>query len=169
MAIQVEANTTSEDKKVKNLTAILYLLQSNLEEFVGEVDKGYQLFTQVGEKTELVQSIEKLLDNPMGNLSDLSDKIDGHIRFIVDKTVRGFFHKKKELIELVLISTTPSNQLHYSIVLKDDNMTNRLQIFDFLNFYDSISISTKYPIYFQFVPIELVDKIRHTDALRFAA
>lgn len=168
MQTATHINTATEDTRTKELSAILYLLQSNLEHFIDEVDKGYQLFTQIGEKTELVQSIEKMVDNPLGNLSKISDKIDVQIRFIIDKFVKGFLEKKKELINKILISDTSLSQLHYSIVLRNDNMENRLAIFDFLSFYYALDVSSKYPVYFQFVPIELSDKIKHKEEVNFS-
>jgi len=167
--MDTSTNTTSEDKRVKQLTAILYLLQENLENFIGEVDKGYQLFTEIGEKTELVQTIEKMIDNPLGNLSQFSEKIDGQIKTIVDKYVKNFLTKNQEIILRVVRSETSLNNLHYSIALKEDNMDNRLAIFDFCSIYSILEISTKYPVCFQFVPIELLDKVRYVEELKLAS
>lgn|GEM_PF-1262756 len=169
LKMDTSTNTTSEDKRVKQLTAILYLLQENLENFIGEVDKGYQLFTEIGEKTELVQTIEKMIDNPLGNLSQFSEKIDGQIKTIVDKYVKNFLTKNQEIILRVVRSETSLNNLHYSIALKEDNMDNRLAIFDFCSIYSILEISTKYPVCFQFVPIELLDKVRYVEELKLAS
>ena len=163
MKNQVHIDVNPSSVRVKQLTAILYLLQSNLEEFIDEVDKGYDLFTKIGEKTELVQSIEKMIDNPLGNLSQLSERISYQIKFIIDKTVKAFFVQKKELISKVVINSTVLNNLHYSIVLKEDNMENRLAVFDFLSFYDALEISSNYPISFQFVPVALIGKIKGSE------
>ena len=81
---------------------------------------------------------------------------------------KTFFINNKSLIEKVLISYNTLNNLHYSIVLKDDNIDNRNAIFEFLNKYDLLDVSNEYPVYFQFVPIELAHRINRIEELSFA-
>jgi hypothetical protein len=81
--------------------------------------------------------------------------------------VRTFFVNNKSLIAKVLISYNTLNNLHYSIVLKDDNIENRNTIFEFLNKYDLLDVSNKYPVYFQFIPIDLAYKINRIEELSF--
>lgn len=161
-----EINTASE-KKLKQLQTILYLLQSHLEDFKDEVDRSYALL-EIGEKTEFTKRIEKRLSDPLGDIANISDEIDQQVKGIINSLVKNFFERNKDLIEFVLISNTSLNHIHYSIVLKDDNIDNRNQIFSFLDKFDLLDIATKYPIYFQFVPVELVDKIKYIDKLTFA-
>ncbi len=158
---QQEIHSTSEVKRVKDLTAIMYLLQSNLEGIINEAEGGYQRLTRKGEKTALVQSEENNINNSISKLSDMSVKLDGQIKNIIDKYVSSFFNKNGILIETAIRSKSTLNNLHYSIVLKEDNMQNRLAIFDFLSDYDAfdMDISSRYPVYFQFIPRELVEKI----------
>jgi len=58
------------------------------------------------------------------------------------------------------------NDLHYSIVLKNDNIENRNKIFDFFDKFDLLDISNKYPVYFQFVPVELIEKILVSESVK---
>jgi hypothetical protein len=85
----------------------------------------------------------------------------------IKRMVRTFFVNNKSLIAKVLISYNTLNNLHYSIVLKDDNIENRSTIFEFLNRYDLLDLSNKYPVYFQFIPIELAHKINRIEEFSF--
>lgn len=72
---------------------------------------------------------------------------------------KAFFMHNKSIIEKVFFSSLSVNNLHYSIVLKDDNIDSRNSIFEFLNSYDLLVVADKYPIYFQIIPAELAHKI----------
>ncbi|MCG8698102.1 MAG: hypothetical protein MI922_08615 [Bacteroidales bacterium] len=146
------------DQKVGQLKAILYLLQTNLEDFSKEVDRSYELL-KVGEKTDLSKQIEDTLDNPLNSIFNLSADIDNNVKGIVHKIASSFIKKNADIINSAFKTKTTMDDLHYSIVLKEDNMDNRNKIFDFFDKYDLLDISSKYPVYFQFVPIELKDKI----------
>ncbi|WP_315816882.1 hypothetical protein [Paraflavitalea speifideaquila] len=139
------------------MKSILYLLQNKLEEFKEEVDRSYELL-KIGELTELSKKIEATLSNPVDSVFHVSNNIDDQVKHIIDKFVNSFLRIKKPLITAAYRSKTSLNDLHYSIVLNDDNITNRNKVFDFFDKYDLLDISSKYPVYFQFVPIELVEK-----------
>ena len=158
-------NTTKAEKRVGDLKAILYLLQSNLEGFKDEVDRSYSLL-QIGEKTSLTQSIEKLLNNPIEGVFEMSSKIDDQVKYIVDKFVKAYLIENVQIVQSAYRSRTTYNDLHYSIVLKNDDMESRMKVFEFLDKYDSLEIADKYPVYFQFVPIELVGKINYNEEIK---
>ncbi len=81
--------------------------------------------------------------------------------------VKTYFKENNSIISSVYRSKTALNDLHYSIVLKEDNMENRNKIFQFFDNFDLLDISTKYPIYFQFVPVELTGKINYAEEIKF--
>lgn len=154
------------DQKLGQLRAILYLLQTNLEEFKDEVDRSYELL-KIGEMTELTKKIEGTLSNPMDSVLNISNNIDGQVKQIVDIFVKSFFRKNKETVSATYRSKTSLNDLHYSIVLKKDNMENRNKIFDFFDKYDLLEIANRYPVYFQFIPVALVNKLNYSEELKF--
>jgi hypothetical protein len=158
--------TASAGQKLGQLKAILYLLQTNLEEFKDEVDRSYELL-QIGELTQLTKQIEGSLSNPLSNLSQVSANLDQQVKSLVDMYVKSFLRKNKSLLHAAYRSKTNLNELHYSIVLKDDNLASRNQVFAFLDKYDLIEISAKYPVYFQFVPFELSEKVNFSEQLNF--
>ncbi len=154
----IKSSTTS--KLEGDLKAILYLLQTNLEGFKAEVDRGYELLTKIGEKTDFVKEIEDAMSNPLGNISAMSQNLDENVTEIADALVRSFFAYRKEYIHKAFRNLASNNNLHYSIVLKEDNIEIRDKFLDFFEYYDVYDISNRYPVTFQFVPVELIDKVK---------
>lgn len=146
------------DSRIGELKAILYLLQSHLEGFKAEVDNGYELL-KIGEKTGLAKEIEETIDDPLGRIFGISTEIEAQAKSIIDRIVQGFLKSKSNSIETAFRTKTSMNDLHYCIVLKDDTMENRAEIFDFYDRYDLLDISARYPVDFQFVPANLIGKI----------
>ncbi|NII27468.1 hypothetical protein HB364_20435 [Pseudoflavitalea sp. X16] len=156
---------TNAEQQLGELKGILYLLQSKLEEFKEEVDRSYELL-QIGELTDLSKKIETTLSNPVDSVFHVSNNIDAQVKHIIDKFVNSFLRIKRPVITAAYRSKTSLNDLHYSIVLKEDNIDNRNTVFDFFDKYDLLDIASKYPVYFQFVPIELVEKINYSEELK---
>lgn len=150
--------THQAEQRIGQLKAILYLLQTNLEEFKDEVERSYELL-KVGEKTDLSKKIENSLDNPFEEVFAMSAKLDDQVKFVVDRIVKGFLQNNQQIISTAYKSATPQNDLHYSIVLKNDTIENRNTVFEFFDKFDQLDISQKMPVYFQFTPQRLADKI----------
>lgn len=155
-----------KDNKLGQLKAILYLLQTNLEEFKDEVDSSYELL-KIGEKTSLSKKIEQKMDNPIKDIFEFSSKIDNQVNYIIDKVVRGFLKKNSNIVERAFKTKSNLDDLHYSILLKDDNIDNRTKMFSFLDNFDLMDISQKHPIYFQFIPKQIIDKINYNEEIKF--
>ena len=156
---------TTADHKIGQLKAILYLLQTNLEEFKEEVDRSYELL-KIGEKTDLSKKIEYTLEDPINSVFNLSANIDEQVKSIIDRIVKAFLKSQASIIQKAYRTQTALNDLHYSIALKHDNLENRNKLFDFFDKFDLLDISNKYPVYFQFVPIELMDKILVNEVIK---
>lgn len=154
----------TNDSKISQLKALLYLLQTNLEEFKDEVDASYELL-KIGEKTELSKKLEKKIDNPIADLFQFSNKIDIQVSQILSKIIQGYFKKNNSIINQVFKTRESITDLHYSIVLKNDTIDNRVIFFDFLNKLDIDNLNQKHNIYFQFIPSHLVDKIKFSEEL----
>ncbi len=149
---------TQVDSKADQLKAIIFLLQTNLEEFKSEVDSAYALL-KIGEKTDLSQRIECMMDDPLSNIFNLSCTVDDQAKIFIDRLVKSFLRHNSGLIISAYRTSTYFKDLHYTIVLKSDNRESRDAIFKFHEKYDILDISHKFPVYFQFTPIELIHKI----------
>lgn len=164
MASKVLTNINTE-LKTKQLQAILYLLQTHLEDLKKEVDRSYELL-KIGELTDLSKKIENTLNSPFGNILEISKDIDDKVKQVLNSFVSSFFKYRHDLIQAVFKSKTPLDELYYSIVLREDNLENRNKIFEFYNKFDLLDISNRYPVYFQFVPKELLGKIKYIEEIK---
>lgn len=150
-------NSTT-DNKVKQLDHILQALQLGLQEFIEEVQTSSTLH-KLGVKTPLVEHIENTINNPLSHLFKVSSNIDSDIKNIVEFIIMDFLKGNTSLIFKAFINRNTSNILHYSIILKEDTLENRDKIFAFHDFFSILEISQKYSVAFQFVPMNLIDKI----------
>ncbi len=165
--MNVRESDIKSDNKLGQLKAILYLLQTDIEEFKDEVDASYALLN-IGEKTPLSKKLEKTLENPVEDIFQFYSKIDSQVNQILDKIIRGYFKKNYLALEKVYKTSESPNDLHYSIVLREDNIENRDIFFDFLNKIDLANISQKHNVSFQFIPSKLVEKIKFSEEIKFS-
>ncbi|MCC5916436.1 MAG: hypothetical protein JJU02_03820 [Cryomorphaceae bacterium] len=154
-----------KDNKFGQLKAILYLLQTNLEDFKDEVDSSYELL-KIGKKTPLSKKIEQKIDDPIKDIFEFTSKLDNQVDSFLDQIIRSFFNKNSNLIFKAFKTNNCINDLHYSIVLKKDSIEIRTKMFTFLDNFDVMDISKKHPIYFQFIPKELMCKINFYEEIK---
>ncbi len=50
-------------------------------------------------------------------------------------------------------------------VLAEDNYENRSSVFNFFDTYDSLDLAERFPVSFQFVPIELIGNLKNIEEL----
>ena len=164
--MHVQAHTTS-DKKMKDLGSILSLLQSALESILDDVNVSGDLLP-LGIMTPLSEQLQTALENPLQSVVNSANQIDLQIKQMLNNSVVIFLKSKTDKIVRVAKSETAFGDLYYSIVLKEDSIDNREEMFDFLEKYDLLNISTRYPILFQFTPIELIDKINAKEEIELS-
>jgi hypothetical protein len=137
---------TEEQVKV-----ILYLLQQVVSHFKTDVDNSKELYN-LGAKTQLATSIEESIKDPLKNMLSASKNFDNIIIDFIDKTIiKSFLKRRSDIVDSIHKLNQQEQHLHYMIVLKEDNESNRDSIFDFFDKYDYTEVSKKYPVYFQFV------------------
>lgn len=158
--------SASADPKSGEVQAMLNWLRTYAKERQNEAALSSKVL-EAGATTNLTRSIEEMLSDPVGSLYKISNAVDTPMKELVNTLVQIFFKINKALLSSAYRSKTPLNKFHYSIVLKEDNMENRNKIFDFLDMYDLLGFSNKYPVYFQFVPAELASKVNYSEELKF--
>lgn len=114
----------------------------------------------MGSKTELVQKLEGFLLNPWKFAIAQKQNADDNLFSMVDDFILFFLNQYKEihLIKSAFRKINRSNNLFYGIVLNDDNFENRERVFHFLNFYTTLDLSERVPVYFQIIPPHLESK-----------
>jgi hypothetical protein len=140
------------------LKAILYLLQTNLEKLKDEVDRSYDLYA-VGELTKLTKDIQRMMNDPLKTVIQASYDVDNQVKQLLDRIAVSYFKHRKGVIGSVYKTTNAHNNLHYSIILKEDTMENRMALMTFFDWYYCLGIEDRYPILFQFIPEGLISKI----------
>jgi hypothetical protein len=150
--------SSKKSSRTKDLSLILELLGSNLESLLDSVDVTKKVH-KLGTKTELHQQIENVFKDPLKAVWEVSSKFDEQILLILNTIVESYFKKHNEIIHSVYKTKTSGNDLHFSVVLKEDSLENRNTLLTFFDRYDLTEYSKKYPIFFQFVPLELINKI----------
>ena len=156
--------SVQENPRIKEIQSILFLLQESLERFKDEADRSYELI-KVGTKTPLAKQIEGYVKDPLKSVLKSSATIDHQVRGLISRLVEQFFISQKEIIQCVFFTKNTNNDLFYSISLKNDTIENRNSIFTFFELYNKLEIYSRYPIFFQFVPIELIGKINNTSEI----
>jgi rRNA-processing protein FCF1 len=114
----------------------------------------------LGVDTDLLVYIKKALQDPISQLLFAKDNIDATITSFVVLVLKKFFETHQDKISKVLRTETYNNDLHFSIILKDDTPSNRESIFSFLRDYKTTKLSDSFPIYFQFVPFTVAHTIQ---------
>lgn len=99
------------------------------------------------------------MDDPLSNIFNISSDVDNQAKIMIDRLVKSFLKHHSQIIKFAYRTKTYFNDLHYSIVLIEDNILNRSQILEFYEKYDLLEISHKFPVFLQFVPVELISKI----------
>lgn len=84
---------------------------------------------------------------------------DYQTHLVIERLLDIYFRANSNLLEAVYLTEMASNEMHYSIVLKNDTDENRATIFSILDDPQILSLESEYPIYFQFYPQRLKDRI----------
>lgn len=119
---------------------------------------------ELGVKDGLAQYWEGVLENPVGSLYETSQRIENVFTNFANEIVKSFLIKNK-IIAQVYRSENSTHELHYCIVLKKDTLENRSKVNKFFSAYYDFKFSQKYPIYFQFVPEALIEKLKVREKL----
>lgn len=159
---------SSVDANIESIIrGALFLLEKELTDKLEDVQRSDSLI-KIGEKTDLVNSIEALLKNPLDSLYNNHKQVSVLLKDLVNAVIMSYFRHCDNVIHSVYASKTNEHHLFYNIVLKEDSFENREHLLKFFEHYDLWAASQGCPVYFQFVPIELVDSIPNITRLDYA-
>ena len=154
-----EIKPSTDISREKQLQAILYLLQSNIEDFKNEVDSSYELL-RIGEKTELTRQLEQTITNPLDVFFRTSANIQQQTSSILDNIITQFIRTEKGILDKAKKIISNSNALNYALVLKEDTTDHRAKFFGLLDRLDLMNadILQQNPVNFIFTSHKLIDK-----------
>lgn len=120
---------------------------------------------QNGAKTALSQRTEESIKNPVKAFLEFSSEIDNIVCSVADQMVRAFFKERANKIHSAYLSARTTYNLHYTIVLKNNRYSNRVRLNEFFIDYNQHPISSKCCVYFQVVPLNLIDRMERIETI----
>jgi hypothetical protein len=101
--------------------------------------------------------VSDVMNKPLTSSFDALQGIELAIKDMLNKSVEDFFTSNKKLIKKVYRLKHGGTVLHYSIILKDDDLNKRSKLYSFISDYKNTKISARFPIVFQSIPQDLED------------
>lgn len=142
---------------------ILQAVGSRVHELKNNISTSQELL-KLGVDTNLTTELRNLLKDPLSKMLSLRVDIDNTISELLTFVITRYFKNHEDIIEKAFRTDTGKNDLHFSIVLKNDNFENREIIFNLLRDYKySTDLWDLLPLYIQFIPIDLVEKIKNKE------
>src|SRR5581483_6336176 len=138
-AIENNGNNIPKDQVASNVDEtthyILKALESQVNVLKNEIDVS-QSMLPLGVETDLTSFIKKTVQNPLSHLLVMRNDLDSKIGSFITLAVKKFFETHADKIQKAFRTDTGLNtELHYSIVLNEDNSENRKIILSFLRDY----------------------------------
>ncbi|AEW02213.1 hypothetical protein Niako_5984 [Niastella koreensis GR20-10] len=118
-----------------------------------------QEMVKLGIDTDLIGLIKKVVDNPLNTLMEGRNTLDSHVAGIFTAIIKSYLERHKDKVYKAFRTETKSNDLHFTIILNEDNFENREILLEILVAYHQTQFAELYPIYFQFAPKDLESKI----------
>jgi hypothetical protein len=145
---------SSENEKLKSTL-------DNIGDFFHEVSVeskfGAEMINQ-NITTDFVNKIDQFQKNPLDHTFELFQYVGKDVQSLLNEQVVNYFIENKSLIKKVIKAY--GNSLIYTIVLKEDNLTNRSKFLNFLNDYKETKVSKQFNIIFNFLPIQFEEHIK---------
>ncbi len=153
-----------EEALKKQLKGMLYQIELASEAMNAEAIKSYKLL-EVDEKTDMVRYLETLVNNPLGVLAKRKDSLDGQGVDILDTIVKIWFNELKDKAQTVFRTDTCKQDLHYCIVLKEDNSENRMEFLNILDWIANGELGERFYLNFRFVSKESATQIPRRETI----
>ncbi|MGI9192773.1 MAG: hypothetical protein ACR2IL_11695 [Chitinophagaceae bacterium] len=148
--------TESNDQLIHNM---LKAMESRVDEVKNEIDFSRQMHP-LGVETDLIKTLNKLVDDPLSHLIGLKNDISNTIRAVVILILKEYFKSKKSIVKKAYLYNNEHNHnMLIGINLTEDNYENRSDIFSFLRDYKSSNLWEALPITFQIIPSDIEHKI----------
>lgn len=121
-----------------------------------------RVMLESGVLSEFAKFMKKILpdsDDPFSSIVKFTSAFDSEVSSVLERGVVKFLSSKRKLVKEAWRSNIDSHNLHYCIVLKNDSIKAENEVDDFVDNYEALDISKKYPIQFFFVPEKFIPKM----------
>ncbi len=165
---KTQSKLNSESEFQGKIKGMFYLLQTNIEKFLEELDQSYELY-KIGEKTEIAKKLEEIASAhiPGKMETELIGKLLKTLNIIGKKVVvDGFIKNSKNIANAYLLSENESRIL-YGIVPKPNK---EQEVRDSINFFYSETSHWEMFRYteplFQVIPNDLIEKVKYQTTIK---
>jgi heme/copper-type cytochrome/quinol oxidase subunit 4 len=135
-----------DDKKQdEQIKAILFLLESHLQSQLEEVQQSNALM-ELGAKTDLIQEIEKDIENPFRNVLSVANSMNRTALALLHQVFKAFFLKNKDIIVSAFLVPQNALFLEYFLVLKDESEATWDRIHGYLAEFHQTDLSNVYGV-----------------------
>ncbi len=161
------SSSLDKEKVSSEIKGMFYLLQTNTEKFLEEVNKSYELF-KIGDKTEITKRLEKIATeySPGQMEAELVSKLLNTLRMLGKSVViDGFINKSDYLDEAVILSEN-DRRIMFGLVPKEESEESLRK--DIAKFYAQTSHWNMFrytePL-FQVIPKDLLTQINFQERI----
>lgn len=137
--------TRAEKKQDEQIKAILFLLESHLQSQLEEVQQSNTLM-DLGAKTDLIQEIEKDIENPFRNVLNVAHSMNKTALGLLHQVFKMFFVKNKDVIVQAYLVPQNALFLDYFLVLTDQSEATWDRIDGYLSEFHQTELSEVYGV-----------------------
>lgn len=149
---------------IKN-TKDLESVKEVLIEMIGSLKMSHDLL-DCGVQDSVSTFLKDLLTQPkIATGYDILEKAQEIIYSELSGVVNTFLIGNKEILHKVYCVKDGENEMFYAIIFKEDNISNRAKLNDFLMLYESTPFEKHFPLIFQYIPKELEKDINGSELL----
>lgn len=114
---------------------------------------------------EFTDGVKQAIETPIQSGYEAFQYVKTSLMQQISNEFEKFLSTKMELIDRVFLVS--KNQLHYVIILKENNITNRVEILDFKMDYDEKPVSKSFPLIVTFTKLEHLKGAKITREVTF--
>jgi hypothetical protein len=142
------------------------------------VEVFHQLFDQLGNDAQMSRElldldikdsfsnlVSETLENPIKTSFEAYSAIEKAIIDLLNAHVITYLRSSEKEVKEVYKLKKSGNLLHYSIILKKNNLKNRSILNRFISEYGKTVYSTRFPIVLQDIPDSLVNEFRKIELI----
>lgn len=144
----------------------LQILEKRVDELKGQIGVSKSVLP-LNIDTDLTASMKKMISNPLSQLMPIKKDLDTTIGSIITEVVKQYFTQHKDKVAKAVIIDNGNNrhELHFGVILKEDNSENRSAVFHLLTDYKSTKLWEEFPIYFQIFPKNIGERLNQKEVI----
>lgn len=141
---------TDEKKKDEQIKAILFLLETHLQDQLDEVQKSNALI-ELGAKTALIKELEKDIEDPFQNVMNVALSVNRTALSLLHHVFKSHLLKNANLVVEAYLVPLNALMLDYYLILADETEATWDQVHSFLVKYHQSDLADVYAVRFNVI------------------